>query len=468
MKKIVYFVLASSLLFSSDPKIGALQRTTGSTSPTRITQDLIYGQHEAKKPQLRITYSVSPQQNQAIEQQIGEPAADSLLNQEKRDTEQAVSPAEDYTEEELAQAPSDLTTSVLDEDGFYGVEDMNRSIELSDISSPEGQWQNVPEQERSEKFKVFADNSYQHTAQQTSYGARLEPPVRSLRIFRPNGVIENSSKELTLWIHGTFAHKGKAYTNQEHDEFKAVKNFVESQAKIDGAIDHLINYAWSGHLSDEDREHGGLQLANFLNTFGKNYQKITVIAHSHGCNVVNIASHTLKPGIKIDKAIYFAGPVREDEKDIYKPTEKIRKIYNFYSTNDPVQLVGSLSLPTFGARMWDFYTGRRYNTDREIPNIINIDSISNGIPQDHSKIRMLLEFLYKILNIIDTNYRNCTDLKVYTLSDSQGLPLDAKVTLPQEEIIKQQSLRKLSDLERQKIEEYSDAMKETLSLMIEK
>jgi len=98
-------------------------------------------------------------------------------------------------------------------------------------------------------------------------------------------------------------------------------------------------FRWLAHNSDKHRKHAVREFAHFINTFSTK-TLIHVIAHSHGVNVVLGASQLLarKKSTRIIATLYSLGaPIHEEE---YAPNMHIiKKIYNLYSLNDPIQTV---------------------------------------------------------------------------------------------------------------------------------
>ena len=78
------------------------------------------------------------------------------------------------------------------------------------------------------------------------------------------------------------------------------------------------------------------------------YDQIWAYGHSHGGNVINIASQD----VPFDKAFYFGTPVLEHTVQRCRPFN-ITRLFSFYSTLDPVQKAGS-----FDRRTWTTFFSR--------------------------------------------------------------------------------------------------------------
>ncbi len=88
---------------------------------------------------------------------------------------------------------------------------------------------------------------------------------------------------VTILIHGTFA-KNETWFQPQGDFYRAyISSLKEEQ---------LIPFVWSGKLSHEERLKAAHDLSKqIIACYPDN---VTVIAHSHGGNVVNLASHLLE------------------------------------------------------------------------------------------------------------------------------------------------------------------------------
>lgn len=114
-------------------------------------------------------------------------------------------------------------------------------------------------------------------------------------------------------------------------------------------VDSFYYYTWPGKLSFESR----LRAAQGLYDILRNHKgPITIITHSHGCNVaLNLAYWAQKnqdTSFAIDRLILLAPPVQEVTKPyVYSPIFK--RVYTFYSSADIMQ-VGDMQ-----ALYWESY-----------------------------------------------------------------------------------------------------------------
>jgi hypothetical protein len=127
----------------------------------------------------------------------------------------------------------------------------------------------------------------------------------------------------TLIIHGTLANGASWYQNSwQGDGFLA--GLDNGLALAEGANDiwslngaHVSEYndlglyEWSGSGIGTNRGTAATELAQYLNTVAHyTDEPIRIIAHSHGCNVVKLASSSpeLSSNVYIEQAVFLACP----------------------------------------------------------------------------------------------------------------------------------------------------------------
>jgi len=142
--------------------------------------------------------------------------------------------------------------------------------------------------------------------------------------------VERKIPSLTTIIHGTWA--------EDEDWWRWPSDFPRYIDSIAGDFYKGPNaFSWSGANTPEGREEGAMDLIRWLKTHPA--ERVTLIAHSHGGNVVFKASELAAPsGIHISKLILLGTPIRDD----YGPNlTAISMVHNIYSEDDPVQLLGT-------------------------------------------------------------------------------------------------------------------------------
>ena len=116
-------------------------------------------------------------------------------------------------------------------------------------------------------------------------------------------------------------------------------------------------FLWTGLDQPELRRLAGRELALYLNLIhaADPTEPIRIVAHSHGCNVVKIASahRSLKRDIVIDSAVFLACPHFKAEGVGFLGTtpykldpSRFGRILNLYSKHDSVQIDIAKRLPS--------------------------------------------------------------------------------------------------------------------------
>ncbi|MCK4518075.1 alpha/beta hydrolase [Candidatus Babeliales bacterium] len=184
-----------------------------------------------------------------------------------------------------------------------------------------------------------------------------------------------SSYPVVILVHGTFSNKKWCSPGGGFYEV------LSAEAALQGDI--VVPFAWSGKLSHKFRMRAAKSLVKLIQSYPRG-EKIILIGHSHGGNIINLASHllydpveatmescwhgggiegvidfvntlintypnsdssvdtskavSLKENYYIDKAYLIATPVLD--KSTYVPCMKsIHTVLNLYSEGDGVQTV---------------------------------------------------------------------------------------------------------------------------------
>jgi RHS repeat-associated protein len=142
--------------------------------------------------------------------------------------------------------------------------------------------------------------------------------------FDPNG-------KLTIVVPGTW-YREETWNSNNRLYLNAQATFGENPVLFNNLSQ------WSGGNNHNDRMLAGNNLADMINNhvFAEGEQ-LNIVAHSHGGNVVKIASHMLNENITIDNLITLGTPVRPDY-----PTNMsvVSNMVEVYSNNDFVQANG--------------------------------------------------------------------------------------------------------------------------------
>ena len=134
---------------------------------------------------------------------------------------------------------------------------------------------------------------------------------------------------IVILVHGTFASDQEWY-RPGHPFFD------DLEAEAFRMNQFLIPFAWTGGILDYNRNQASESLVKVIESYPKQ-EKVIAIGHSHGGNIINLASQKLNPSYSIDKVYLLGTPI--DIKN-YKPNmDRIKELYNLYSQGDLIQQV---------------------------------------------------------------------------------------------------------------------------------
>jgi|GEM_PF-6657611 hypothetical protein len=180
-----------------------------------------------------------------------------------------------------------------------------------------------------------------------------------LKPYHDSAKIEIADEEPIFYIlvHGTFSSETDSKDPEMiywgEDEFieNVPKDFFGPNTNPEKAPIR-VSFRWSGNMSDDARKKGGKKLAEAIRQLYDAFPNAYVICcgHSHGGNVMNVASQDLDDKHTIDFAIQLATPVMcyNEKKEVfdntsgYYPNSKaINTLMIFYSEYDFVQTGGA-------------------------------------------------------------------------------------------------------------------------------
>ena len=236
-------------------------------------------------------------------------------------------------------------------------------------------------------------------------------------------------------VHGTFARDSEELsTCKDRDPiFSHIKNFAQQYADSKSRPIYICSFFWSGKNDSDDRLNAGRRLSDFIRSVRGQASEIITIAHSHGGNVVNAATTYLQKTFKsqlpagkqffVDLMVHLGTPNGRAEVDKdFRPYAK--KILNFYSLGDSIQLIGNLNGPfhnALGARMIEpvFCTDMLEGMDAY--NILV--KINGEINPNHSAMKILLGDLFSVVQkTCPPHYVINKDL-VMSIRLKDGLPI---------------------------------------------
>lgn len=149
-----------------------------------------------------------------------------------------------------------------------------------------------------------------------------------------------SVREITEWHSGWFTHPDGIFTHQGH-------------------------FAWSGADMYAAREAGAEFLVKYLNRLVAYSpgEPVSIIAHSHGCNVVKMASSLagLSRDVYIEQAVFLACPhffSQGPQEEFYAyrlDPSRFGRILNLSSETDSIQVGMADTLPGLPGARWTDY-----------------------------------------------------------------------------------------------------------------
>ncbi len=185
--------------------------------------------------------------------------------------------------------------------------------------------------------------------------------------------------DVTLFIHGTvfpmisrlMQHKEKrrglyqytANTRRYIGGRQRLGKILHTAAPKEFPANSFYKYYWSGDLSFKERKKAAQELYSFLKD---HTGKITIIAHSHGCNVALILADVAQksePAFAIERLILLAPPVQQATSR-YVASSIFKRVYSFYSTADLLQVADPQGLQKQSNS--SFFSKRTYRPTQQL------------------------------------------------------------------------------------------------------
>jgi len=232
-----------------------------------------------------------------------------------------------------------------------------------------------------------------------------------VQLYVPPVVLTDRRPLSFFLVHGTWARYAPEVCDETNRVFQDIKDFVQQLAVRERTPIELISINWNGGEDFESRKVASEVLGMLLNLYygpRNGYRNAYIWAHSHGCNVVNLALHDIY--FSVDTLLYFASPIVETTERTYRPLN-FYTLYNFYSTGDFAQYIGALDkrspakllASSQEARMYQPQKGRRVINMR-----IQFDATSPG----HVRLKHVMSHLSHVLDIVARQYVYHYDLEV--------------------------------------------------------
>lgn len=219
-------------------------------------------------------------------------------------------------------------------------------------------------------------------------------------------------KPTTFFVHGTYlplftpilhldCREGISHPSEynSQDFLPKIGYLLDSLNSGRFPLESFYLFGWSGKLSVKARKKAAQDLYRVLKQYP---HPITLVCHSHGCNVaLNLAAVAQEENdtdFYIDTLILLAGPVQEVTKE-YTKSPIFKKIISFYSEGDMFQVIDPQGLqqeisrerlfehPLFSQRVWP-----------DCSHITQIKVLFDGIDPWH--LDFVLEKFIKFLPLI--------------------------------------------------------------------
>lgn len=239
----------------------------------------------------------------------------------------------------------------------------------------------------------------------------------------------------TIFVHGTtFAglsrllfHNPKRsglfrYTFGPAQGRKRLAQVLHEAAPKEFPGESFYKYYWNGHLTMEDRQHAAENLQRYLKGHPG---PITLIAHSHGCNVALYLAELAKKdsSLSIDRLILLAPPVQQATKELVR-SSCFKKVYSFYSTGDLMQVADPQGIYQ-GLKSGTFFSERTYP---KAPHLIQARVLVHGQSPGHRDFIMptFFKHLPQLITVLDEAHKNGQDTIMVTIPSlsAQPYPID--------------------------------------------
>lgn len=236
-------------------------------------------------------------------------------------------------------------------------------------------------------------------------------------------IVQDISLPTVIFIHGTLfpfitklVHKVEcppgihsARTLKNQNALKYLSTWLYEAAEKEFPLDSFYFYGWPGTLSFKDRLEAAEELYNFLRTCKT---PVTIIGHSHGCNVAlylaKIAEKHSDISLSIDKLILLACPVQEVTAS-YINASVFKQIYHFYSADDFAQVCDPQGLYSDAHKQIPgsipFFSQRTF---KPAPHLIQVQVLLNKQSPGHNDFILKEEFLKKLPALVSLVHKEAS------------------------------------------------------------
>lgn len=216
------------------------------------------------------------------------------------------------------------------------------------------------------------------------------------------------------------------------NKYKSVGERLHSSDSNEFNLDRFYIFGWSGALSHKERKKASKELYSYL---AGHKGSITLICHSHGCNValalVGVAQKMRDSSLSIDRLILLAPPVQH----ITAPhvvSSLFKKVISFYSTADVMQVLDLQKLSKAkkkdGAIQPMRFSERKFAAAPNLKQVRILVNMQNPGHRSFLQKPFLLQ-LPTILNLIETEQPTCSDYIVNVPPDNEKAYLLQQIRL---------------------------------------
>ncbi len=234
------------------------------------------------------------------------------------------------------------------------------------------------------------------------FGLRQDSIAKVLLYTPTNRALEKDPVAFFV-LHGTWARQAREFFGRDNKNFALIKRCAAQLAhRLDRSIE-LVSFRWSGNESFDDRYRAGKLFARLCSLYygpANSYAGMYGWAHSHGCNIMNIASHFVP--FKMDTLFYLASPIVEHSEGFYRP-RNIKALYNFYSLSDMVQYAGSINKRSLSTILASSPSIRRYEQTEEA-RVVNLSVLINGKTPGHASIKNISPDLWTLVDAVESDF----------------------------------------------------------------
>lgn len=225
--------------------------------------------------------------------------------------------------------------------------------------------------------------------------------ISNISLYRPTTAITNEAPLVFFVVHGTWAQASADYYDPDDVEYQKMFAFIQELARREQRPVEVVSFSWSGKDWPPARREAGSFLRLVCETFyaqRNGYGPRWAFGHSHGVNVINIASQE----VDFDTVISLGAPVLEGTLPHYRPRH-MKRLFHFYSINDPFQYAGSFDRRSLDKFFRKRSNGRSFDQQPD-KRIVNARLMFDRYDSGHIGLRAAWPQLWDVLDLIEERY----------------------------------------------------------------